>query len=221
MIYVERDGGYFIKSAPKGALKKEYELGKYFHGKGLTAPALEYLSLERDWMLTERVKGEDATNAEYLSDPQRLASLMGEMLRELHESEFSNCPVQNRMDEYFTTVEENFKKGQYDLSYGEFSSAEEAYRVAVDGRILLKSDTLIHGDFCLPNFVLDGWRLSGFIDLGNGGVGDRHIDLFWGAWTLNFNLKTENYRNIFFDAYGRDKINNDALRVVSAAECFG
>ncbi len=38
----------------------------------------------------------------------------------------------------------------------------------------------------------------GFIDLGNGGVGDRHIDLFWGAWTLFYNLKTDRHTERFF-----------------------
>ena len=86
---------------------------------------------------------------------------------------------------------------------------------------MLKSDTLIHGDYCLPNIMLDNWRFSGFIDLGNGGRGDRHIDIFWGAWTLEFNLKTDEYRQRFFDAYGRDLIDVEALRVVGAAETFG
>jgi kanamycin kinase len=69
--------------------------------------------------------------------------------------------------------------------------------------------------------MLDDWRFAGFIDVGNGGVGDRHVDLFWGAWTLAFNLGTDAYRNRFFDAYGRDKIEEEKLRIVSAAEVFG
>ena len=69
--------------------------------------------------------------------------------------------------------------------------------------------------------MLDDWRFSGFIDLGNGGVGDKHIDLFWGAWTLNFNLKTDKYRNRFLDAYGRSDIEEEIFRVIAAAEVFG
>ena len=65
------------------------------------------------------------------------------------------------------------------------------------------------------------WNLSGFIDLGAGGVGDRHIDLFWGAWTLNFNLHTDKYRERFFDAYGRDKIDVEIINAIGAAEVFG
>ena len=86
---------------------------------------------------------------------------------------------------------------------------------------LFQNDTLLHGDYCLPNIMLEDWKFSGFIDLGNGGVGDRHVDLFWGAWTLNFNLKTDQYRDRFFDAYGRDRVDEDMLRLVAAAEVFG
>ena len=85
----------------------------------------------------------------------------------------------------------------------------------------LSGKVLLHGDYCLPNVMLDNWRFSGFIDVGNGGVGDPHIDLYWGAWTLNFNLHTEAYRDIFLDAYGRDAVDLDKIRTVGAFECFG
>ena len=80
---------------------------------------------------------------------------------------------------------------------------------------------LTHGDYCLPNILLDDWRFAGFIDLDSGGVGDRHVDLFWGIWSLGFNLKTDRYRERFLDAYGRDKIEEERLRTVAAVEVFG
>ena len=100
-------------------------------------------------------------------------------------------------------------------------TAEDAYRFVTENRTAFKSDTLLHGDYCLPNVMLDNWRFSGFIDLDGAGIGDRHVDLFWGAWTLNFNLKTDEYRERFFDAYGRDKVDPDMIDLVSAAEVFG
>lgn len=221
VLFIDRGCGYFLKSAPRGSLKKEAMLAKYFYQKGLTAPVLSYLSLDNDWLLTERVRGEDATTACYIEHPERLAQLSGELLRTLHHMDGSDCPVQDRMDDYFATAEKNYLAGQYDLSYGSFASADEAWRVLNEGRELLQNDTLLHGDYCLPNFLLDDWCFSGFIDLGNGGVGDRHVDIFWGIWTLEFNLKTNAYRDIFIDAYGRDRVNEDALRVISAAEVFG
>ncbi len=221
VLYIEKEGGLFLKSAPRGALEKEAQMARYFHQKGLGAPVLEYLSAERDWLLTARVHGEDGTHAPYLAEPERLADRMGEILRALHEENFSDCPVKARMKDYFATVEENYRKGQYDLSYAACATPEEAYRRAMAGAPYLKNDTLIHGDFCLPNFLMENWRFAGFIDLGNGGVGDRHIDLYWGAWTLHYNLHTDRYRDRFFDAYGRDRVEEDALLTIAAAEVFG
>ena len=221
VIYIERGRGYFLKTGVCGTLAREAAMASYFHRKGLTSRVCEYLSADRDLLLTERVPGEDATAKKYLSDPRRLAITAGQMLRELHGTDFTGCPVMNRMESYLGLAKENYEGGRFDLSYGDFSSADDAYRVLAEAAPYFRCDTLIHGDFCLPNFLMEDWRLSGFIDLGNGGVGDRHVDLFWGAWTLNFNLGTDEYREVFFDAYGRDRIDPDMLRAVSAAEVFG
>lgn len=226
VIYLEKDGGYYLKTAPLGTLCREAEMTRYFFGKGLGAEVLEYISDGvRDYLLTARVRGEDCTHEVYLSEPKRLAALLGERLRMLHDTDFSGCPVMRRMDHYFETAAENYKKGEWDLSYLPKRlcgmTADEAFACVETHKNLLKNDTLLHGDYCLPNVMLEDWRFSGFIDLGNGGVGDRHVDLFWGAWTLKFNLKTEKYRERFFDAYGRDGFEPDLLDVIGAAEVFG
>ena len=68
---------------------------------------------------------------------------------------------------------------------------------------------------------MNDWNFSAFIDLGNGGSADRHIDLYWAIWTLEFNLKTDKYASRFIDAYGRDKIEKEKLKLISAIEAFG
>lgn len=223
--FIDRDGGYYLKKSAKGSLAKEAEMTAYFHKKGLAAEVLQYTSADADWLLTARVPGEDATHAMYLADPRRLCDTLAETLRRLHDTAYAGCPVLDRTRDYLALAEKNYRTGHYDTSHFPdsfgYRSAEEAYAVLQEGKNALQSDVLLHGDYCLPNVMLDGWRLSGFIDLGNGGVGDRHIDLFWGAWTLWFNLKTDAYRDRFFDAYGRDKIDENILRTVAAAEVFG
>ena len=225
VLFLDRDGGYYLKSAPKGTLVREADMTRYFHTKGLASEVLSYISAEKDWLLTARLTGEDCTHAAYLADPKRLCDTTAELLRNLHSLDFSDCPVQNRNETYYETAERNYRAGHYDTSlfpdHWGYHSAEEAWQVIEAGRHLMKTDALLHGDYCLPNVMLDGWRFSGFIDLGNGGAGDRHIDLFWGAWTLNFNLKTEQYTERFFDAYGRDAVDREKLKLVAAFEVFG
>ncbi len=75
VIFVDKDGGYFLKSAPKGSLKREAAMTRYFHGKGLSAAVLSYISAERDWMLTERIRGDNCTAAKYLEQPERLCDM--------------------------------------------------------------------------------------------------------------------------------------------------
>ncbi len=223
--FIDRDGGYYLKRAPLGSLEKEALLTRYFYKKGLSAEVLDDRSDAYDWLLTARVKGEDCTHQDYLDEPTRLCDLLAERLRLLHETDGADCPVQNRMRAYMALAEENHARGAYDLSYYEDydprATADGVWQVAREYSRYFKNDTLLHGDYCLPNILLDGWRFSGFIDLGNGGVGDRHVDLYWGAWTLRFNLGTDCYRERFFDAYGRDKIEPELLRAVAACEVFG
>ena len=225
VVFIDKDQGYYLKCAPKGTLASEARMTDYFSRKGLSVPVLEYLSLDKDWMLTPKLKGEDCTYTSYCEDPVRLSALLGGLLRELHDISAADCPVQSRMDTYFATVDANHSKGCFDLGYltdrCRKMTAEEAYTLTLEGRARLRDRSLLHGDYCLPNILLDGWRFSGFIDLGNGGVGDRHVDLYWGVWTLRFNLKTDAYADRFLDAYGREAVQTDLLDVIGAAECFG
>lgn len=230
VVYIHRDGGYFLKSAPAGDLQKEAMLTRFFHEKGLAAEVLCYhcepleSSRPRDWLLTRRVPGEDCTHSDCLADPRRLCDTTAELLRALHEISPVGCPIPNRTADYLATARHNYQSGVYDTSlfpdnWG-YACAEDAIAVLEREGNRLKSDVLLHGDYCLPNVILDQWHFSGFIDLGSGGVGDRHIDLFWGVWSLFFNLKTDRYGERFLDAYGRDKIEPDLLRVIAAAEVF-
>lgn len=226
VIFLDKDEGFYLKISAAGTLATEAEMTRFYASKGLSAGVVEYYTADGyDYLLTPRVLGEDCTSAQYLNDPKRLADTLGTLLRELHDTDFTGCPVPNRLETYLETVKKNYREGRYDLSYRtpeiEGFSGGEIYRFVFDNAYLLKNDTLIHGDYCLPNVMLNDWRFSGFIDLGNGGVGDRHIDLFWGAWTLRRNLKTDEYRSRFFDAYGRDRVMEHWLPVIAAAEIYG
>ena len=217
-------GGFYLKSAAAGTLKTEADMTRYFHSLGLGSEVLAYLSEERDWMLTKRIPGEDCVFPDYLAQPKRLCDTLASLLRQLHETPFAGCPIMDRCAVYRITAERNHLAGKYDAAlfpdvWG-FSSAEEAWHLIQTNGKYLKSDTLLHGDYCLPYIILDRWKFSGFVDLDSSGVGDRHIDLFWGVWTLFFNLKTNAYYDRFLDAYGRDRVEPELLRTVAAFETF-
>ncbi len=224
VYFIDREDGLFLKRAARGALEREAVMTRFLGEKGLGARVLAYESGEYDWLLTERIKGEDCLDPVYLADPKRLCDVTAALLRQLHETNPAGCPVADRTAEYLATARRNYETGHFDKrlfpdNWG-YRSAEEAWQVLEEGGKELRTDTLLHGDYCLPNIILKDWQLSGFIDLDSGGVGDRHVDLFWGAWSLQFNLKTDAYRERFLDAYGRDQVQPELLKVVAAAEVF-
>lgn len=224
VFFIEKGPGFYLKTAPKGTLHKESVLTGFFHRLGLSAEVLAYESLEQDWLLTTRIPGEDCIHPRYLEDPVRLCDTTGELLRRLHEQNPTGCPIDHTAN-YLAAARKSYHERSYDASlfpdnWG-YATAEEAWKVVEENARYLKTDTLLHGDYCLPNILLDDWQFSGLIDLGCGGIGDRHVDLFWGIWSLHFNLKTDQYRNRFLDAYGRELVNEDVFRIISAFEVFG
>lgn len=223
--FLDKGSGFYLKKSPRNSLKKEASMTGFFHSKDLGAEVLAYENLESDWLLTRRIPGEDCTWQTYRDDPVRLCDLTAQLLRQLHETDTTQCPVPNRTADYLSTARHNYENQQYDVAlfpdnWG-YASAEEAWRIVEETGKYLAADTLLHGDYCLPNIMLDNWRFSGFIDLDTAGVGDRHVDLFWGMWSLQFNLKTDRFRDRFLDAYGRDCINEELFRTVAAIEVFG
>lgn len=225
VIFADKDNGYFIKKANKTMLEKEFLMTDYYNKLGLTCKYVNYISNDYDYLITEKIKGNDCISPKYLQNPKKLCDIIAEKLAYLHQIEPKNCPIPNHTENYLQLAYYNYKNGNYDKSqfpnsFG-YKNEQDALNVIYKNKHLLKCDTLLHGDYCLPNIILDDWKFSGFIDLGNGGVGDRHVDIFWGIWTLFYNFKTFDYTKRFMEVYGKDKIDTDTLRLIAAIEVFG
>lgn len=224
VYYLQKGGGYYLKIAPRGSLKTEADMTTFFYEHQLGPEVFFYLCHDSDWLLTRAAQGETCLEARYQKDPRRLCDVTATLLRRLHELNTDECPIPNRTADYLATLDRNLHTvSDFPETLPPFLgiTRENAREIALAGKDFLKNDTLIHGDYCLPNILLDHWHFDAFIDVGGGGVGDKHIDLFWGIWSLGFNAKTWEYSDRFLDAYGRDAVEPELLRTVAACECFG
>ena len=223
--FIDRDEGYFLKSAASGSLNREAVMTGFFHKKGFAPEVLHYGQSDADWLLTRRIPGEDCLRKQYLDDPKRLCDTLSRLLRMLHETDFTGCPMTDCTAGYIAVVAKNHQLGKWHpsrLSEGlRDIRSEDAWALVQKYSGALKHDVLIHGDYCLPNIMLDNWSFSGFIDVGNAGMGDRHLDLYWGLWSLRYNLKSDSYRDRFLDGYGRDHFDPEILQAISAFEAVG
>ena len=229
VLFVDLEGGIYIKRAAAGSLSREATMAKYFHSLGLGVPVIDYRTVgEQDFLVTLRAEGEDGTHPSHLAQPERLCDLLATTLRTLHETAAPTCPVADHTARYLQAAKENAAAGMFDPSYllndtlrRAVKSADDAYAIVEREGKQLASDTLLHGDYCLPNVMLKDWRVSALIDLDHAGIGDRHVDLYWGAWTLNYNLGHDNLRSRFFDAYGRDRVDEEKIKLISIIETLG
>jgi len=69
---------------------------------------------------------------------------------------------------------------------------------------------LVHGDYCLPNVLVQDGRFSGLIDVGGAGLGDPQDDLAAGVWSLHYNYGPGHARE-FLDAYGWPPMSDKAI----------
>lgn len=185
------DTGYYVKIAEKKKLQKEAEMARLFAERKLGPKLVSYICRDKDYMVSESAAGEDALH--YLNNPEALCEALCGAMKHLHEQPIIDIPRSASMDAYGGN----------------------------EGGGILRCDSLIHGDFCLPNVIFDKGKFSAFIDLGGAGVGDRHIDIFWLLWSLNYNLGTNKYADYVLDLCGRDKIDKNALKFVAEVENMG
>jgi kanamycin kinase len=71
-------------------------------------------------------------------------------------------------------------------------------------------NVLIHGDYCLPNVLVEDAKLSALVDVGLAGLGNPEIDLAAGVWTLQYNYGPGHART-FLDAYGWPPMSDQAI----------
>lgn len=217
------DSGYYIKIDRKDALSREAALCQRFHRMGLGVEFVDYLSEDRDYLVTKEARGEALHH--YQEDPQLLCRSLAGALRELHSRPVAEAPESVLLTKYRQIAAGEQPEGDFDAiirKYGfDLSSKEEAWELVQAYKDKLKADTFIHGDACLPNIMRGEDGSSIFIDVGNAGQGDKHMDLFWAVWSLRYNLKTDAYGDYFLDQYGRENFDYEMLRVVSAFEVFG
>ena len=217
------DSGYYVKIDDLHTLKSEAELSKLFYERGLGVEVVYNISSDKDYLVTRGAIGEDLTH--YLQDPVKLCELLAVSLHKLHAQSIENAPVSSRYQRYMDSANGDYDGGYYDesvlLNRYMVHSKEEAWEIMQANKDKLVADTLIHGDACLPNIIQEKGRFTSFIDFNMAGVWDKHIDIYWAIKSLQINLKTEDYTDLFLDMYGRDNINEERLRVIAAYELFG
>lgn len=185
---------YVLKIRPEGGMDtRDTEILRWLHGR---LPVPEVVAHEnqdgKDWLLMTRIRGKMLSDSSVMENSTLLLDCMAEALQRLWAVPIADCPFDQT--DCPARAEQAFQAGRFDPLIVErdtfgpdgFGSPQalvdwlKAHQPPLDG-------VLTHGDFCLPNLFTDGKRFTGYIDLGDAGIGDRWMDLALGWRSLKHN----------------------------------
>jgi kanamycin kinase len=158
------------------------------------------------WLLTRGLPGHDATHLSFKAQPQKLVRTLARGLRSFHGAPVGVCPFDFRLDAALGHVRRRVAKGRV---WPERDFHEEFNHLDAPGALALLEDTrpasedlvVCHGDYCLPNVLIQEGAATGFLDLGELGVADRWWDLAVATWSVTWNLGP-GFEELFLAEYG-------------------
>ncbi len=161
-----------------------------------------------DWLVTAALPGENAVSPRWQADPATAVRSLGQGLRRLHDSlPVAECPFSWAAAERVADARRRASAGRtkvelWHSSHRHLSIAEALQLVSAPPPV----DQLVvcHGDACAPNTLLDAkGGVTGHVDLGSLGVGDRWADLAIATWSAGWNYGP-GWEARLLEAYGME-----------------
>ena len=139
---------------------------------------------DRQCLLMSKMPGKMSCDEYYMEHPKELLRLLAKALKMLWSVDVSGCPRNRNIDVELKEAKYRVDNHLVDLDNVEPTTfGEGGFR---DPQALLEwleenrpdyEPVLSHGDFCLPNIFFEDGEISGFIDLGDTGIGDKWRDI--------------------------------------------
>ena len=171
--------------------------------------------MEYEYLLMSEVPGDNCVDAMARLDNDLLVELLAIGLRQIHQVDIAECPFDER-------IAAKLERAHYHVQHGlvnedDFDdkrlgmTAQEVYSVLEKERPAEQDLVFTHGDYCLPNILLQGESISGFIDLDRAGISDRYNDLAIASRSIASNLGTA-YERHFFQVYGVENVDDEEIQ---------
>lgn len=197
-------------------LLREMEVLTWLRGR-LPVPEVLHFSQagDRQYLLISAIPGQNAADSALLSDERAEATVraLARGLRLIHALPVADCPFTRHLDVVLTETRQRVAQGLVDSADLQPENQGRTAEDLLAQLLALRPDredlVFTHGDYCLPNIILQGGEVSGFIDWGRGGVADRYADLSLVVRSLKHNLGLANGQQLlssFWQEYGMEHV---------------
>lgn len=200
---------------PLGELAGEVARLRWLASQGLACPEViaHEVDGEREWLLMSALSGTDFVSDDRLPPVERIR-MLAEALRQLHGIDIAACPFDHRLETRIAAAKARLLAGCVDESDFDEErlgrSAQDLFRELEERRPMAEDLVVTHGDACLPNFVVNGDSLVGYIDCGRLGVADRHQDIALACGSIGRNFGEDLVAD-FLKAYGSFKMHPEKM----------
>ncbi len=151
-------------------------------------PVPKVLAYEADddfqYLLMSRISGKMSCDEYYLEHPRELCRLLAQAFKMLWSVDLAGCPRERTIEKLLEEAKYRVENSFVDISNTEPDTFGEggfenpqALLAWLQNHKPEYEPVLSHGDFCLPNIFLKDNLVSGFIDLGAAGIGDKWRDI--------------------------------------------
>ncbi|GMA15596.1 aminoglycoside 3'-phosphotransferase [Deinococcus metallilatus] len=209
---VWRSQKYVVKVQERGGptvstLLQERERLRWLWGRVPVPSVVGYeITPTHEYLAMTRLPGLPMSHPDAALHPERVTDLLARALRELHALPVRECPFNMSLPVTLRLARERVRAGAVDEADFDDErqgwSAAEVFNELVRTRPGTEDIVVTHGDACLPNVILNGEYVEGFVDVGRAGLADRHADLALAWRSLRHNLGPEHAER-FLDLYGR------------------
>jgi aminoglycoside phosphotransferase len=169
---------------------------------------------EIEYLLLSGVKGKVSHISITEEEKRKNITILADALKKIHSINPESCPINNNPDILLELARERLEKGKIDPDKFDKRWADKSPEEIFEelDKIKPKEYDLVfsHGDYCLPNVLVEDNQLSGIIDWPYGGLNDRYFDLAAVTWSIGYNYGEE-WIELFFEEYGIKTIDWDRI----------
>jgi kanamycin kinase/aminoglycoside 3'-phosphotransferase-2 len=177
-------------------LHDEKERLEWLQGKLPVPKVLHYeKDEENEYLLLSEIKGKDASNQSYKTNLPQLMKLLALGVKNMHGISIKDCPFDETLDKKIEEAKRRVENGLVDEEDFDDIRSGKTAKELFQNLFLKKPENedlvFTHGDYCLPNIIMENNKVSGFIDMGRAGVADRHQDLALAIRSIIYNFGEE------------------------------
>lgn len=168
-------------------------------------PVAEVLLFAEDenneYLLLSEIPGLPASDDSWKRDAPRTIEQLAAGLKMIHDVPVQNCPFDARLARKIEIARQRMIKGlveEEDFDEGrQGRTAESLFGELLETKPAGEDLVFTHGDYCVPNIILESGGLSGFVDWESAGVADRYQDIALLTRSVRYNFGSDWEESVF------------------------